>query len=481
MPTEPIPFINKEAPGLLSLGGASPVAMNVFIDELGTLYRRPGIADSGLVPGGVSVDATGIIGISETLWGDVLACSDQQYEASIPVGRELYRLAEAGPERLTTDSLRLEGTGRPVFAHAEMISAIAGGAEILKCDLNNVVALLGGNPPQSTHVLAMTSRLAACDSYVDKTKVRYSDIAQGTTTYAGFETWTIGAGTAGFFTAEGRPDPVASVYESTNEMWAFGEETLQIFVPDASLVFAPLPTLELGCAAPYSPIKVDQQFAWLDHQRRFVLSGGRGFEVLSGPIQAELDALSTVEDIYGYRPILGPLDAFVWHSPSAQRSFVFQKGSGWGEWRGFGTAWQELSIRSHHKRVGSGENLVGLADGRIGKLSLSASTDLGDTIRAYIETGFLNRQTERLKKTDAIHLFLKRGGGGTALLSYRDRPGPWNPPMEVNLGSGTDTEVMVTFRSVGFPYRARQWRLEFSADADFGLVRATEIYTELEQ
>lgn len=480
MPSEPIPFVNQLASGLEVLGGASPAAMNVVIDETGTIYRRPGIRATDLYSG--VLDAQGIVGLNHTHTGQdlILAVSGEQTSLSVPIGKHIYLLdGIGGATQLTSSSGQmLEGGGRPTFANSEMITGIVAGGPPIKVDLNAVLDLLGGSPPEATHIAAIDSRFILNDRTVDRTKVNYSGLAQGTTTYAGLEQWN-GTGDSDFFTAEGRPDPVVAIAENSNELLIFGTETVQVYGPDTSFVFAPLGTLEVGCSAPMSVVKFDSMFAFLDHKRRIVMSSGRGFEVISGPIQKFLDELDTADDCYGYEVNLGPVNALCFDFPSAGITQVFQKGSGWGQWQGWdGANWTPNQIGALIRRPDGTRPIVGLRSGELGELDLDTATDLGGTIRAFIESGYLNRKTERKKKTKAVRLALRRGGDpGTGILSYRDQPGPWSSGIPVEMGP--DTETVVTLPSLGFPYRRRQWRFEFSGSGAFALVNAIEDYEEL--
>lgn len=479
MPTEPIPFVNQLGSGLEVLGGASPSAMNIVVDATGTVFRRPGIKATELYSG--VVDSSGITGLNVTVWGDLLVVGDEISSSGSDIGRHVYHVSGGIKTQLTAAAGQmLEGGGRPSFANSEMISVLVAGGPPIKVDLNDILALLGGSPPSATHVISLNSRLLVNDATVDRTKVNYSGVAQGTTTYAGFEQWN-GVGDSDFFTAEGKPDPVVALAENSSEALIFGSETVQAYGPDTSFVFAPLGTLELGCSAPMSVVKVDSQFAFLDHKRRFVMSAGRSFEVISGPIQKTLDAMATTSDCFGYRVEIGPVDALLWTFPSSGVTFAFQKTSGWAQWQGWdGTAWSQCPIGALIRRAEGTPPIVGLLTGELGEMDLNTTTDLGETIRAYIETGYVSRGTERKKKTKAVYLTLRRGNGsGTALLSYRDQPGPWNPPIEVDLGTGLDTETVVSLPSIGFPYRRRQWRFEFSGSGSFALVDAVEDYMEL--
>lgn len=489
-----INFNNKQSDGLEALAGAPGIAINVIVDDTGTVYRRPGIeAAPGVFSTGIPSQATAanavVEGLYGTLDGDVFAVA-----GGAPY-RQIYQVTSVAAIQLgaATSDANLDGYGRPVFAETQLLLAIAGGGQMQKIVLSTATSSrLGGAPPYASHVVANSSRLLGNIANVnynntfDKSVVRFSDIANGNASYAGMELWTEGLGTAGHFSAEADPDPVMAIAESTNEVFCFGDSSVQIFAPDPSSVYSPTVTRELGCSAAYSVVKVNAQLAWLDNLRRFVLSDGRSEQVLSDPISKVLDDMGTVNDCYGYRPVVGFLDAMVWSFPTDGRTFAFQKDSGWSEWLGWNTAtngFAAFPVRSHHCPTTGHDNLVGLNDGRIGRLSLDAATDFGTQIVARVDTGYLNRGTDNRKHCKAVRVTLRRGKttAGTApvaLLYYRDQPGPWSAPIELTLGSTGETEPVLEYRSLGV-YRRRQWRFEFSGSEALGLVSVTEEFDVL--
>lgn len=486
MPTAEISFANRQATGNQELAGAPGVAVNVVVDDTGSVRRRPGIA---AIPGRFSgiVDPLGVTGLYETLGGSLYAIG------GTPYFRSVYRVTGGStPIGSGTGDSTLAGIGRPVFAETQLLLAIAGGGAMQKIVLaSDASSRIADDPPYASHVVANSSRLLGNIAQVDynntfdKSVVRFSDIANGNNSYAGMEIWTEGLSTAGHFSAEANPDPVLAIAENTNEVFCFGTSSLQVFSPDPTAVYSPSTTKEIGCAAPYSVIKLNQEFAWFDNLRRFMLSDGRSELVLSDPIANTLDELETVSDCFGYRVVVGPIDAMVWTFPSDGRTFAFQKVSGWAEWMGWSAGnWAAFSVLSHHLQfTGRHDNLVGTSGGRVGQLSLSAHTDFGEPINARVETGYLARGTDARKHCKCVRLALRRGQTAEstapiAHLSWRDQPGPWSPPLEISLGSTGETEPVVELRSLGI-YRRRQWRFEFSGSEALELVSVTEEYDVL--
>jgi hypothetical protein len=484
-----INFSNRQATGQQELAGAPGFAINVIVDDTGAIRRRPGLQAVPGIYNGV-IDPTGLSGIYATIDGKLYAIG------STPGNRNIYRVTSI-PTLLGTalSDSNLSGLLRPVFAETQLILAIAGGDKMQKIVLaDDTSSRIKDEPPYASHVAANSSRLLGNIANVnynntfDKSIVRFSGIANGNSSFAGLEVWTEGVviGGAGHFSAEANPDPVLAVYENTNEVFCFGTKSVQLFAPDPFVSdtgipagWSPSVTKELGCTAPYSIVKVNQMFFWLDDLRRFVMSDGRSEQVISDPIQKTIDDMPVVGDCYGYRVVVGMLDNMTWRFGQDGRTFSFQKGSGWAEWLSWKNGnWAPFPVTCSKISPINGANLVGDSSGRIGRLSLDATTDYGEPINARVETGYLDRGTDEKKHCRCVRVAMRRGQttsavGPVAYISWRDQPGPYGPPLAIDLGAQGDTHPVVELRSLG-AYRRRQWRFEFSGTEPLELVKVTE-------
>lgn len=476
MPQAEISFGPNQEGSYDAMGGASPRAINVVIDPKGVVSKRPGIDTYSVAPSGV-VDANGITGLYADNTGQLFAVG------GTPNSRHIYKLSGgvAADLSLAANST-LRGILRPVFAETEAYLVLAGGSNMQKVNLQTLQStLLGGSPPVASHVVANSSRLAANDLTIDKTKVRFSGIFQGTVDTTGMEEWTNTGLTedGGFFSAEARPDPVMAVHENTNEVFVWGKDNIQIFVPDATSIFAPAATRESGTLAPYSIIKQGQDFFWLDQHRRIVYSDGRSFQNLEGPIKKQLDELSDPTDCFGYRVFVGHIDCLVWTFPTDGRTFVYQIGGGWSEWFGWdgeSAQFKSFIANAHYLRRDGGLNVVGTTDGRIGKFSLDTYSDRGEKVVSYVESGFINRDTDNLKRCRYVNIAIRRGSNSSASLGrleWRDDSGPWNEPVYIDTGVTGDNHCVRRISSLG-TYRRRQWRWTFSDTVNLSLLKVTE-------
>ncbi len=447
------------------------------------MRRRPGVAAYSEAPSGV-VNADGIQGLYATNGGKLFAVGG---DAAM---RLIYQVAGGVAVEFAGSATNLAGDRRPVFAETEALVVIAGGAEMQKLVLADPSSSrLGGDPPPASHVVANASRLLANDLVTDRSKIRFSGIFSGTTDFSGAEEWDFGGiGTSGFVSAEGRPDPVEALGESTSEVFAHGTTTLEIHTPDPALNYVEVSTREYGVSAPYSVIKADQQFAWLDHLRRFVVTDGRDWEIVSDDIQQTLDDFSTVSDCFGYRVHEGPIDCLVWSFPTEGVTFAYQRKGGWSQWQGYDaelTAWKQFSVQSHNHRQDTDVNVVGTLDGKIGQLRMGVADDLGERIVARVQTGFLDHETDKRKHCQALNLTFERGTiegtiPATARLRWADAPDVWEEPITIDLGASGDRTPVVPLHSLG-QYRRRNWELEFDGPTDLVLAAVTETYEVLDQ
>jgi hypothetical protein len=384
----------------------------------------------------------------------------------------------------------LNGSSRPIIAETEPLVVVACGRDAQKIEIaTDTSSRLGGLDTWATHIIQNDLRLLANDSERDRTKVRYSNESIGTTDFSGHEDWAVTGvrGEPGFFSAESRADRVKAIGENSNEVFVWGTGTLEVWKTDETYVYAPVGSAkEYGCIAPYSIIKDDKGFAWLDSRKRFVISDGRNLEVISDEIGATLNGITTFTDCFGYRVHEDPVDMLVWTFPTDGRTFAYQKGIGWSQWAKWDSAttnWTKFPVNCCHHRQDTDVNVVGTTDGYMGKFEMGATEDLGTRVVCYVRSGFQNRKTDARKMSNALYLGLERGEtSGTepvCSLSWADEPGGWTTPIPISLGASGDRAPVIPLRSLGV-YRKRDWKFEFSADENLKLSSVIEDFTVLE-
>lgn len=486
MPTGPISFGPNQQSGLDPLSSTIQLAVNVVLDQTGAVKRRPGISTYEEAPVG-PVDPDGVDGIYVTVGGKVYLAG-----GSAPT-RKLYRLIGGVAVNLSGSSQgELVGDGVPDWAETEAMMVVAARGAPQKILLaTDESSRLGGSPPFCSHVIANNSRLLVNNILSDLTKISFSSGAEGSS-IIGHETWIAGdeeGNDAGSYFPGSRPDPVVSLHENGNEVLAFCSTYMQTHAPSEVDAYATASSIEAGCSAPYSCVRVDERYGFLDHKRRFVMSDGRQFEIVSGPIQRTLDEIETVSDCFGFRLVLGITNIVLWTFPSDGRSFAFfPDHGGWAQWTGWNetaATFGKLGVNCAAAHPLTGQNVLGMADGRVAVLDHLAQTDLGESIPVRAFTGFIDRGTDGIKHCLSIRLVFRRGivtegPEPTAILSWRDDEDEWSPGIEVGLGDPGDRNPVVVLRSLG-TYRRRQWRIDYDGLSEFTLAGATEEFEQEEE
>lgn len=499
---QPIVFGNNQQSGHEPLAGASPLAVNVVLDAAGAVHRRPALGERRYgrpeLPDVVSFDSP-IVALHSTATGRLFAV-----DAATPFSRIYEIVGEEAKNLSTLSGTQLEGGRRPIIAETEAILAISAGGPPMKVVLGIVPAVsqLGGGPPHGSHVIATDQRLLMNDVVsTNPNTVRYSATASGSS-YAGHESWAVDIedlSAGGAFTAAARPDPVVAVHENTNEVFVFGTTNLQIFVanpsatdPAKDFVFVPSNAREFGCAAPYSIVKYDQSFAYIDGHRRIVLTDGRDFQIISQNIQQTLDDIADLSDAYAYRVTTGPVNALCWGLPRDGRTFVYQiPTKSWSIWQGWNDEtnnFAPLPIRCAIRVPETGEMLAGFAildvDNTVkGGIAVLDNHTFKDAVAgkngrvvARVDTGYIDRDTSGRKLCRALRLTW-RGTPSTdtaAWVQWRDDDGPWEHQRQIEIGHSSETIL----RALGV-YRRRQWRIIFEGEAELVLARAEEEYETL--
>lgn len=470
----PIPFSQGQASGLSELSGASPMQRNVLPDALGALHVRPGIrqwADFTTAPHTGSV-------IGMYVWrGNLLFLYED---------RSLW--AMTAPDSFLDLGITLGGTGKPVWTYDQTRVVVTGGGAPVQWQGAGPAALLApaATDPSGAQ-LALTHIQYSAQRFIGNINDN-SGILQWTPPGPGSHTsWPIVG--PYYAEAEANPDPVVATWANVNEVFAFGTRSMQVYVPDPAVGFSVASSLQVGCIAPYSVIVLeDGTVAWLDDNHRLVLSGGRDSQVLSEPsMSTTIRELGTVTDCWGCNIMIGTWDLLVWSFPTAERTVYYDRTTKkWGEFdsldsNGESVGWLPTSYMFWpDKNI----HLVGLADGTIGELTFSASTDKGQTLRGLSRTGFIDAGTFNRKTCKRVDFQLRRDQavGITPTdprveYRYRDSLGTWSLPDYLALGGSY--QPVVTKWAKG-QFRQRQHEITFSNASDFVLAGATQTLETME-
>jgi len=517
--TAPIIFSGSEDKSATELGGAMPLVKNAIPDASGALRRRPGTrTEAGKLLYNSHVDGA-VIGIGP--FGDWLIVVTDQ--------RRIYAINESGSDvrALTSDATPtsfLAGTGRPCIVATRSMVLIAGGAQMQKWDgvaaLSSRMANVGDGvdpapaypPPDATFMSAIAQRLVVSAPDSDG-KIHWSGPLED------YTNWDYALGGAGYIQAAAKPDPIVAIFDNTNEVFAFGNETIQVFTPAALQVdvndpnvlldFAPSRTLNIGTISPYSIVPVDDNFMMLDRQRRFILTDARTYTDVSGPVAQILHDLNSIDDCWGFRMRFGRFDCVVWFFPTDGFGLVYDRQTEkWSEWQTgtniFGS--ESPFVTSAYNWAEKSMFVVGDSDGQLLLLDDRYSTDgvLPYVTPIALETrsGFTDHGTTAQKHCKTVLLKFKRAtrrypdspayyvgnGSGHVRISKRDNEGAWKIVRDIELGGpGGDPHAVsdvapanpcIQLRSLGV-YRTRQWKIEYTGQDEIQLVSAQEEFEVL--
>jgi hypothetical protein len=489
MPLAALPFVGQES-GLEPLGGGSPRFLNVVFEAPSAsraegaplvIRQRPGIANYAS-----TASLKSITGLQSYDSDTAIAVDAQGF---------VYQInAAVDPPTVTTVSTgvyetSLHGALRPVLARTKTRVALTNGLAPSKWTAaTNVVADLGGLPPASSHIVPIATRLVSNKLDAGYEGIIYWSYAGET----GHETWD----QLNFAEAEANPDRAVALGVNSNELFVFGERTLQVFAPDANTGFAPGRTLNLGCSANYSPVLVDEEWMLLDNLRRFVKTDGRSYEVVSTAIAQDLYDMSSVSDGWGFRAAVGRSDVYGCVFPSAGRTYVYQPAFGaWSQWAST-TSTGELTnveIYSAHQWTEQNTMLVGLGGGRIGELTASRYLDVdaageSKSFPVEIQSGFINHGTDSEKECRRVKFLFLRGSSNQVAasvtemprvgISWRDDQGAWSDVEYFDLGVSGDTNPVIELRALG-TYVRRQWRIQYTSIAAMSFIGAEEEFEVL--
>ena len=522
----PIVFSGSEDKSVTELGGAMPLVKNAIPDASGALRRRPGANStyfSGSVFGDVQIIGLGafqdwliVVTSERRIW----AVNVQRVTGGFPDLSSLVTLtADAFPDSF------LAGTGRPSIVATRSKVFIAGGAQVQVWDgvaVRSSRLVNAGDgvdpvpaypPPDATFLSAIAQRLVVSVPG-SSGQIHWSGPLEG------YTNWDYALGGAGYIQAAAKPDPIVAIFDNTNEVFAFGNETIQVFTPAALQVdvndpnvlldFAPSRTLNIGTISPYSIVPVDDNFMMLDRQRRFILTDARTYTDVSGPVAQILHDLTSIDDCWGFRMRFGRFDCVVWFFPTDGFGLIYDKNtSKWSEWS-YSTRFDGGDAEVVTSAYNWAEKSVFLAGSSRGNLLLLSDTANYDgssgpgssPISVEVMTGFTDHGTTSQKHCKTVLLKFKRttrkypdsqldydgNGSGHVRISKRDNEGAWKIVRDIELGGpGGDPHAVsdvapanpcIQLRSVGV-YRTRHWKIEYTGQDEIQLVSAQEEFEVL--
>lgn len=458
--------------GVDDLSKAASSVVNWETDEAGINRPRAGLATYTTAGAGTAAS------IGLCLW--------KQYIINVTADRYVRVLPESAPDTFTvvstgTSTTQLGGTARAVFAIGDSYVYMAGGGQILRWSNDgNPPSTLTSSPQLVTHVSILGQRLIANDR-TQPNFFFWSDIGEGA-----FTSWPAANASA----ADARPDEIVAHYENTNELFIFGQQTLQVYAvgSDPTIPFESVTTVNTGLAAPYAVCRLDESFAFLDDKRRIVVSDGRSVEPLSDAIQKTLRNLSTVTDCWMYREERGQMSLLVVRFPTERRTFVYDMlGKKWTERdyyvapfpADFPVSAYAYWPRYNYHLFGSSLSSAGLL-----RFSEDARQDLSAPLVCQRVTGWHDFGSNNHKRSLRLRLVMRRGTAaqnatpGALEVRVQNDDSPWGTWQPISVG-GPDQYEQVRDLYLGGVFRRRRYAFRYSNTDNTSLVSAHDDVAEL--
>jgi hypothetical protein len=255
-----------------------------------------------------------------------------------------------------------------------------------------------------------------------------------------------------FSSAEGNPDNVVAIFVDHREVWVFGTNSTEVWY-DAGLLDFPLARIqgafnELGCAAPYSIAKMDNQVYWLGKDARgqgivYKAAGYIGQRVSTHAIEWQMQEYTDISDATGYTYQQDGHSFYVLNFPTADTTWVYDVATGaWHERASF-AAGEFNRHRANSQMFFNNTTVVGdYQNGKIYKFDLEVYADDGAVQKWLRSWRALPTGANNLARTiqHSMQLDCETGVG-------------------LNTGQGSDPQVMLRFSDDGgHTWSSEHWK-----------------------
>lgn len=273
-----------------------------------------------------------------------------------------------------------------------------------------------------------------------------------------------------FATAEGAPDLLLSLLVDHRELWLFGETSTEVFFNSGNVDF-PFERIngafiEQGCAAKFSPAKMDNTVYWLaaDERGYGTVQRAQGYSpqrISTHALEFAIGQMSRVDDAVAYTYQQEGHSFYVLTFPTAQQTWVFDAATDLWHQR----AWRDPADnvlkqdRAICQMAFAGETLVGdNSNGNVYVLDLDYFTDNGDPIPrvrscAHLADPEYRYQFFRSLQVDmqtGVGLVTGQGSDPKAMLQWSDDGGySWSNELWSSIGEVGERRTRVKWRRLG--------------------------------
>lgn len=279
-----------------------------------------------------------------------------------------------------------------------------------------------------------------------------------------------------FASAESDPDAVVAVMRSHDELWVFGEKTIEPFRNTGGIDF-PFEAIqgtaiEMGLQARYSLARAGNTIFWLGQNDEgggmvFMASGYVPQRISSHAIEKEIQGYSTAGDAIGFAYQQEGGMFYVLTFPSAGETWVYDLTASakmgkpmWHQRAYWDVATASFTrYRANCYAYFNGNHIVGdYENGRIYKLNLSTYTDAGNTRRWLRSWQALQNPSPAWRHFGRLELFAETGVGLASgqgsdpqiMLRYSDDGGhTWTAEERCSMGAMGEYDSRVYWTRLG--------------------------------
>lgn len=444
--------------------GASMV--DVFVDELGNINRRPGLVE--LCDLGTSAKVDGLYWWSKEGW--MFAVSGGRLFNIYSSGGTFAEINPATGAFEIGKRVSFDDYGTAVYA--------ANGGRILKIQASGTPAWIAdADAPTTVSKLGILKRYLIAQED-GSGNFHHSDVNA-------LDTWS------GYWNeAEANPDNLLSVLIAESHIKAIGRKSMEVFHADGSSPFSPLDQsyVESGTIAAdsFAYAKSQKALVWLDEERQGVILSGVTPVTISITMQKYIQGFTSVTDAQSDCISIGGRPYWILKFPTEGKTLVFDFTSKnwyeWGYWNSGAAEYDDFRGNCYGYSPDWNRVLVGdRANGKVYYFDSTTYTDNSSTLRSMVRTAHYNHGTEALLKTcNAVYFRLKRTNVVSAdatpdlQVRYRNDGGTsWTDYETVSLQKVGNTEFRGVLKRKG-SYYSRQWEFSLSDEYPLCLVSVEE-------
>jgi len=437
--------------GLVTHGAAM---VDVYVDELDNINRRPGLVE--LCDLGTSAAVDGLF------WWP-----SQSWVIAISAGNTYKITNSAGSfSQITHDDTDFAVGTRVTFADFKTSLFAANGGKIKEIpNSGNVSDMADADAPTTVSHVAFLDRYLLANE-ISSALFHYSAVGSPTV-------WA-----AEYAEAEAKKDDLLALGVEDLKIGLFGQKTTEFWYDDGTTPFIRETQgyVSRGTSAKYSPVWCDAQntWAWLDQNRQAVMLNGVTPVPISLTLSKYIDTFTSVTDCIGDFVTIAGRPYLIFGFPAEDKTLVWDFNSArWYEWAYWSTSTATYSrFRGNSFCFSPAWNVTlagDRANGKVYKFDTTNYDDDGDTLRAMVRTAHYNHGTESKRKFSNKLIFrLKRtsvvsdDATPDLMVKYRDNGSAlWKNEHSVSLQQIGDTEFRGTISRLG-SYYSRQYQITLS-------------------